>query len=277
MYKTILVHLNDERRAASLLAPALDLARRANAHVIGLHVYPGIVMAPPLAMPYGTEVIGSVAQEERLESERLRWMFEEATRNQTLVPEWREVKATHADLAGIVIEHAMAADIVVAGQADPGWDLAPVLDFPERIALEGGRPTLVVPYAGTYPSVGRRIMVAWNGRRESARATFDALPLLRAAEAVTLLSVASGSGTPYDAGDLEIAAALARHDVKVTTHRTTAPETSIGSEILNRVADHGSDLLVMGAYGHSRLRELIFGGVTREISEHMTVPTLLSH
>ncbi len=278
MYKTILVHLNDSRRADRILAPALDLARRYSAHLIALHVFPGIVLTPPVAMPYGGSVVGAAVAGEREESDKIRAIFDEATRGQTLVPEWRELKATHADLGALVLEHTRAADLVVAGQADPEWDLSPVLDFPERLAMSSGRPVLVVPHAGVFRSVGQRVTVAWAGRRESARAVFDALPLLVEAENVQILSIAHKDEKIGDqAPDTEIAAALARHGVKVATRRSEAIATSVSDEILNRVSDDNSDLLVMGAYGHSRLREFVFGGVTREITRHMTVPTLLSH
>jgi nucleotide-binding universal stress UspA family protein len=145
------------------------------------------------------------------------------------------------------------------------------------MALESGRPVLVVPRVGTYTSIGERILVAWNGKRESARATFDAMPLLSQASSVKVLTIEPAQAEEGTLPDTEIAASLARHGVKVTSARTIAPETSVADEILNRVSDDSADLLVMGAYGHSRFRELVFGGVTRGIAQQMTVPTLLSH
>ena len=278
MYKTILVHLNDERRANGLLAAALSVARRFNAHVIGLYVYPAMPTLPPVAVPYGGEVLKGLVTAAREEADRIRVLFDKATAAQTVVPEWRSVKASHADLAAVVMEHARAADLVVASQSDPEWDMSPVLDFPERLALECGRPVLIVPRVGSYTRIGERVTVAWSGKREAARAVFDAVPLMKGAKNVRILSVETAKSAAETAlPDTEIAAALARHDIKVTSQRTVAPETSVADEILNRVADDGSDLLVMGAYGHSRFRELVFGGVTRGITRHMTVPTLLSH
>ena len=135
---------------------------------------------------------------------------------------------------------------------------------------------LVVPYAGRYREIARNAVIAWKPTRESARAVFDALPLLTSAESVQLLEVKQ---SPEDGSitDMPIAAALARHGIKVTLRSMLAPDISVGDEILSRLADQGADLLVMGAYGHSRMREPIFGGVTRHIARHMTVPTLWSH
>ena len=187
-YKTILVHLNDKRRAEAVLGPAIHLARRYNAHLIGLHVYASMP-APPIAMAYGAQVLGSVVAAERKEAELIAAAFAAATANQPFVAEWRSLKVPHVDLAGVVMDHGRAADLIVAGQTDPDWDLSPLMDFPERLALESGRPVLVVPYAGRFGEIGRNVVIAWKAGRESARAVFDALPILEQAEKVHILEV----------------------------------------------------------------------------------------
>jgi nucleotide-binding universal stress UspA family protein len=276
-YKTIVVHLNDPRRAEALLEPAVRLAARSNAHLVGLHVFAS-VPAPPVAVPYSGQVLGSIVAAERKQSEDLAATFARMTAGQSIVAEWRAVKVPHVDLAAVVMEHGRAADLIVAGQTDPDWDLSPLLDFPERLALESGRPVLVVPYIGRYPEVGRNVVVAWKSGREAARATFDALPFLLAAETVQILEIKErGDDRPALTTDTSIAAALSRHGIKPTVRTSVAGEISVGDEVLSRIADMGADLLVMGAYGHSRMREMVFGGVTRHIARHMTVPTLFSH
>ena len=277
-YKTILVHLNDKRRAETVLGPAIHLARRYNSHLIGMHVYASMP-APPVAMAYGAQVLGSIVAVEQKDTEAIAAIFKEATANQPFVAEWRALKLPHVDLAGAVMEHGRAVDLIVAGQTDPEWDLSPLLDFPERLALESGRPVLVVPYAGRFGEIGRTVVIAWKPSRESARAVFDALPLLQAAEQVYILEIQGRDATPATAlaPDTTIAASLARHGIKPAVHTSVAPDISVGDEILSRLCDLGADLLVMGAYGHSRMRELVFGGATRNIARHMTVPTLFSH
>jgi nucleotide-binding universal stress UspA family protein len=276
-YKTILVHLNDARRAEALLEPAIVLATRNNAHLIGMHVYASMP-APPVALPFGSQVLGSVAASERKDTEQIAAIFARMTAKQQFVAEWRALKVPHVDLAGVVMDHGRAADLIIAGQTDPDWDLSPLLDFPERLALESGRPVLVVPYVGRYPTIGRNIVIAWKPGRESARAVFDSLPLLEAAENVQILEIkARGEERTGLAPDTSIAAALGRHGIKPTVRSTVAADISVGDEILSRLADMGADLLVMGAYGHSRMREMVFGGATRHIARHMTVPTLFSH
>jgi nucleotide-binding universal stress UspA family protein len=184
----------------------------------------------------------------------------------------------HVDLADVVMERGRVADLIVAGQTDPEWDLSPLMDFPERLALESGRPVLVIPCAGRYATVGRRVVIAWKRSREAARAVFDALPLLREAEAVHILEIKDHAEDANTlARDTAIAAALGRHGIKPEVRTSTASDISVGDEILSRASDLDADLLVMGAYGHSRFRELVFGGATRHIARHMTLPTLLSH
>jgi nucleotide-binding universal stress UspA family protein len=275
-YKTILVHLNDNRRAEALLEPAIQLATRYNSHLFGLHAYASMP-APPVPMGYASSVLGSLVAQERKRGEEIAETFARMTAKGGFVPEWHLQKVPHVDLAPVVMGHGRAADLIIAGQTDPDWDLSPLLDFPERLALEGGRPVLVVPYAGRYPRVGRNVVIAWKAGRESARAVFDALPLLQGAENVHILEITDRSDASTLGPDTSIAASLARHGIKPTIRTSVASDNSVGDEILSRLSDLDADLLVMGAYGHSRMRELVFGGVTRHIARHMTVPTLFSH
>jgi nucleotide-binding universal stress UspA family protein len=274
-YKTILVHLNDSRRAEKVLEPAAQLAARFNAHLIGLHVCSAVPASP---IPMASSALGSIVAAERKNSEAIADTFKRMTTGKPYVAEWQLQKVSHLDLATVVMERGRAANLIVAGQTDPEWDLSPVMDFPEHLVLESGRPVLVIPYAGRYSTIGRRVVVAWKAARESARAIFDALPLLLGAETVHILDVRE---RPDDVSTLapgtSIAAALARHGIKPEVRTSIASELSVGDEILSRAADLDADLLVMGAYGHSRFRELVFGGTTRHIARHMTLPTLLSH
>jgi nucleotide-binding universal stress UspA family protein len=274
-YKTILVHLNDHRRAEAVLEPAAQLATSFNSHLIGLHVYAAVPASP---IPMASSVLGPIVAAERKNSELIADAFQRLTEKRQFVAEWQFQKVPHVDLASLVMERGRAADLIVAGQTDPEWELSPLLDFPERLALESGRPVLVIPYAGRYPSLGRRVVIAWKSGRESARATFDALPLLQSADSVHILEIRQrGDDASTLAPDTSIAAALARHGIKPEVRTSIASDISVGDEILSRAADLSADLLVMGAYGHSRFRELVFGGATRHIAKHMTLPTLFSH
>jgi nucleotide-binding universal stress UspA family protein len=274
-YKTILVYLNDSRRAEAILEPAVYLAARNNAHLIGLHVFAS-VPAPPVPMPYGADIVKAVAAAQQKETDEIAATFARMTAGRQLVAEWRAEKGPRVDPTSIVLEHCRTADLVVTGQSDPDWEATPLTDIAEHLALSSGRPVLVIPYVGRYPTLGRNIVVSWKASREAARAVFDALPLLSQAEQVQILEIGEGNGNGKSV-DSTIALTLARHGIKPSVRTSVAGEISVGDEILSRLSDLGADLLVMGAYGHSRMRELVFGGVTRHVSRHMTVPTLFSH
>jgi nucleotide-binding universal stress UspA family protein len=144
--------------------------------------------------------------------------------------------------------------------------------------MESGRPVLVVPNAGTFDRVGASAVVAWNGSREAARAAFDALPFMKEAREVEILCIDVSDSYDQDASvaGAEIAAALARHDITVSFTAQRSDGVAHGDVIANHLADSGTDLLVMGAYGQSRLKEFIFGGATSRLLKSMPVPTLMS-
>jgi nucleotide-binding universal stress UspA family protein len=145
--------------------------------------------------------------------------------------------------------------------------------------MEAGRPVLIVPNAGVHSRVGERALVAWNGRREAARAVFDALPILRGASDVKVVWVnpQSERERAEDIPAADICTALARHGVKCEATEQVAPRGGVGETLLARAREMGADLLVMGCYGHARLREFVFGGASRHVLGHMPIPVLMSH
>jgi nucleotide-binding universal stress UspA family protein len=276
-FKTILLHVNDERRVASLVTAAAQIAEKFESHVIGLYVLPPVPTYGATAM--GAGLIKSGLDAFRKEADRVKAAFEEAAKAHPIVAEWRVAEDRQRGVAETVMDHGRAADLIIAGQRDPEFDFSALLDVPERLAIESGRPLLVVPRIGIQSALGSRITVAWNGRREAARATFDALPLLKTAKNVRIVWV-NPQADQQRAADLptaEIAATLARHGVNCEAATTAAPDIGVGDAILSGLCDDGTDLLVMGAYGHSRFREMVFGGATQHIMRHMTIPVLLSH
>lgn len=276
-YKTILLHVNDERRVAGLVDAAAHLATRHEAHLIGLFVMPPLPAYGAVSIGAGIVKGGLTAF--RDEAQRVRIAFEEACKGRPFVSEWRLVEHPAHSVAEVVTQHGRACDLIMASQRDRDWAFATLMDEPERIALESGRPVLIVPHAGRFTTFGRRVTVAWNGRREAARAVFDALPLLVAADNVRVLWVNPRQGRQGE-GDVpaaDLGATLARHGVKCEVATAQSSDSNVGETLLSGLVDDGSDLLVMGAYGHTRFRELIFGGATRDILEHMTVPVLMSH
>ncbi len=276
-YKTILLHLNDHRRVANLVDTATFLASREQAHLIGLFVMPPVKVFGSTG--YGTGLIKGYLQAIRAEAEKIRDAFEAACRGRSFASEWRVIDTDYRSVADAVIDRGRAVDLIIASQRDPEANLGLMIDEPERLAIESGRPVLLVPYAGTFATIGKRVLVAWNGRREASRATFDALPFLKTADRVRILWI-NPQDELHPVGDLptaEIAAALARHGVKCEAVATVARDLDVANTLLSSAADDSADLMVMGAYGHSRIREFVLGGATRDILAHMTVPVLMSH
>jgi nucleotide-binding universal stress UspA family protein len=274
-YKTILVHINDERRVKGLIDAATQIGQQWDAHVIALYVMPPIPTYGPTA--FGVGFIEAGLKAFRDEADRVRKAFEEASRGRPIVPEWRLVEPNERTVADCVIDHARQCDLIIVGQRDPSFDFSSVLDVPERVVVESGRPVLLIPNAGTFPTIGKRVTVAWNMGREAARAVFDALPFLQTAERVRIVSVNPKRGVEGDLPGAEIGATLARHGIKCEVSTAVSREIDVGDVLLSGLTDDAADLLVMGAWGHSRMREFVFGGATRLILEHMTTPVLMSH
>lgn len=276
-YKTILVHCDASRTVGDRLATAADMAQRFEARLVGLHA-----REPFEVVSFVDGGMGVAALMEAYEAgcetaeKTARSAYDKATKGRNFPAEWRVVEAFSDDALAV---SARYADLLVLGQADPDDPAGSRNDLPEAMAFATGRPVLVVPKIGTLSSVGKTVMLCWNASRESARAAADALPFLRAAEKVIVLVVdpavsADGHGPEPGA---DVAAWLARHGVKVTVQRDVAADAQVGEVILSRAADHGVDLIVMGIYGHSRLREMVLGGVSRTLLSSMTVPVLMSH
>jgi nucleotide-binding universal stress UspA family protein len=279
-YKDLLLVLDSDAAARGRIDLAAALAARFAAHLVGL--YPLPAPEPPRHFGYYDPALldpffHELRDKAREAAEEQREAFEQVTRLRGVTAEWRLVpEGAEADAA----LHARYADLTVLGQLDPDRPAAETIrPRPEHVMLASGRPILVVPYAGDFAAVGQRALIGWDASREAARAVNDALPLLMAAETVTVLTIDAREG-PDGHGEVpgaDISLHLARHGVKVAVERTVSAGLPIGDVLLSRAADLGADLLVMGAYGHSRARELLLGGATRSVLQSMTLPVLMSH
>lgn len=284
-YKTILVHINDERRLPGLLRAAVVMAESQHAHLIGLSVIPPVIIPAPsdiaIAIP---SMIEAHRDAYRLQDARMKVAFDQATQVQaapgSFTAEWRSLDAYHlASAVQMVMPLARAADLVIASQADPNWENTVMLDFADMLATDSGRPVLVIPNEPRAPFAAKRILVGWNGRREATRAVFDAIPLLKRAEDVKVLWIdpQDDTGTAGDLPAADLCAALARHGVKCEETASVSPKLSAGETLLFETTKFGWDMLVMGCYGHSRMREFILGGASRHVLSSMTVPVFMSH
>ncbi|MDQ1079977.1 universal stress protein [Pseudoroseomonas cervicalis] len=277
--KDILLHLDSSEASAERLRLAAMLARRHEAHLTGLFVIdlPWPVFAGDGAATAALSAAMRRARETaEVQAAQAEAAFRETLRREGLQGEWRRPEG---DTAAVVALHARYADLVVLGQPQPGG-AAPMAGLVLGEALFGsGRPLLVVPYAGRFEALGREVLVGWNASAQASRALHDALPLLQAAARISILSVNPERGPDAHGAEpgADIARHLARHGLSVTAEQLVTPEIAEADTLLNRAAELGADLLVLGGYGHSRLRELVLGGVTRRLLREMTVPVLLSH
>ncbi len=277
--KTIAVSLVDIERQDAVMSAAFSLAATHDAHLLGVYAVPSsnVIAVPASFGAMSADMSNSQYFEDRLEDVKAR--FEDAARKHDVRAEWRRVDGDTGLLSSAMLKHAPYADLIVAGQVNDSTSNTIESDFVERLLLESGRPVLVIPNMGEFKSVGTNVIVGWNATREAMRAAFDAIPVMRHAKRVELLW-ANARDEPEVAGDLpgaELAAVLARHDIKVLARSISATDLAPADALLNEAANIAADLIVIGAYGHSRLREFVFGGVTKSLLQTMTAPVLMSH
>ena len=281
--RNILVQIDRDECNTARIALSVNLAEKHGAHLIGLFTYANLSAAYPYAEGYfarDPHAEGHFAREwwrrheetTRETAAELRAEFEQRAGRAGVSHEWRmEEERGHAHL----VTQARYADFVVIGQSARGQvENGRRHNLAEEVVMASGSPTIVVPYTGRFNEAIERVVIAWNGSRESSRAVRDAMPILRSVDEVIVFGVDPDSDHLPGA---DIASHLARHGVRTEVKHTVAGDIEVGDAILNAVADHAADLLVMGAYGHTRLREFVLGGATRHILRHMTAPTLLTH
>jgi nucleotide-binding universal stress UspA family protein len=266
----ILVHIDNTPNCSARLDVAIRLAQRHKASLTGLYVIAHKYYEP---RQQGTVEAAAASAKQ---------LFDDRTTGSGVEALWHCVdwSVIGVSVAEIINHHAHYTDLVVVGQTLPGAaGKGFPADLPERLILGAGRPVLVVPYAGNFPNMGGRILVAWKAGRESTRAVNDALPLLKAARQVNLLAVNSSANYGDDSESLcaNICLHLSRHGVIANAEKILAATASVGDTLLNRAYEEGFDLLVMGAYAHTPQGTLVLGAVAKHLLKDMTVPVLMSH
>ncbi|KQW27432.1 universal stress protein [Rhizobium sp. Root274] len=277
-YRTLLAILDTPKNTRQVTDFAVALANQFQAHVIGAHAEAVAVvpLVAPMEIPDPVTVQALQDMAHR-ETEEVETLFREAARREGLSHEWRSFVTSSGFNSAALVDSARSSDLVIAAQGESGL-LSEARSELESFLFESGRPVLLIPHILTTPQPIRRVLIAWNGSREAARATFDALPFLLAAEEVEIFSVdaAETAAQTADMAGVEIAATLARHGIKVSVNSQQKSGLAPAMAIENRLSDGSIDLLVMGAYGNKRWWEMLFGGVTRTLLDSMTALTLLS-
>jgi len=267
--------MDNSARATARLNIAARLARQHDAHLVGLHALTQFTLPSYAIAEAGNSILDFQKRASKESAERAEAVFRNSVDTEGLTStEWRH---SFDDVLDAVALHARYADLIVLGQPDPSDDGGVTPEFPGLITLAAGRPVLMIPYVGKFETLGKRALVAWNASRESTRAVTDAIPLLRLADTVNVIAFNPRGAAHGQVPGADIGLFLARHGVPVEVSHYRAEDIDAGNQLLSRAADLGSDLIVMGAYGHSRVQEMVMGGVTRTILESMTVPVIMSH
>ncbi len=276
--KTILVYLPSEKNAAATLGPVLNIASARNAHVVGLHLTADLPVYGEFPAEVSQEVIDRLQKAGNDAAAAAKRAFEETFKSSSVTHEWRGFIASYVMGADLIAQQGRSVDLIVCGkpseEVPDAWS-----DFAETALMRSGRPVLIVPPDTSIKQIGNHAVIAWNDTREAARAVFDSIDLIRDAASVRVVTciqneteraAAEAYGTP-------LVATLGRHGIHATFEVSYATGSATGEVILCKLVDQGCDLLVMGGYSRSRFREMIFGGVSRDILRDTRVPTLVSH
>jgi nucleotide-binding universal stress UspA family protein len=276
MLKDIIVNLTVDAAHDVAADFAISVGREFQAHVSGI----GFAYEPVIPGSVFGSMAVELVQAQRRELERAAQAavtyFDEGARRVGVSADSRLVTLSLAEASNTFGRLARRFDLSVVAQAEP--DKLPGRELVIEAALfESGRPVLVVPYIQSGGLKLDRVMVAWDGSRNAARAVADAMPLLARAKAVEVVVVAGEPGKSDELPGADIARHLARHGLKVNLQKIVSPDVDVANTLLSHAADAGTDFIVMGGYGHSRLREFVLGGATRGVLSSMTVPVLMSH
>jgi nucleotide-binding universal stress UspA family protein len=266
--KDLMVHLDQSERTSSRLALAVSLARRYQARLTGVFGQLAHSQQIGVVTSWPTPEYAAAAQASKE-------AFEAAT---TGLPgaEWHDInRGSETELVRRVTERAHHADLVVMGQYDDQAKSVVPPDLTEEVVLHSGRPVLVIPYIGNFSHIAVKPLVAWSNSREAARALNDALPLMEGCEKATVMTFAANGDEARHACD-HVIKHLASHGIRAESQAATVNDVGIMDMLLNATTDLGTDLLVMGAHGHSALPFMGRGAGTRYILRHMTVPVLMS-
>jgi nucleotide-binding universal stress UspA family protein len=276
MIKDLVVNLTLEAARDPATDFAISIAAAFEAHIAAIAFAFDPVVTPAVLDGLSSTWVDAQREESRAAAKAAIDRFEAAARRDGLSAEHRMFETSLGEAISLFGRIARRFDLSVVKQEEPdrpnGDDL-----IVEAALFQSGRPTVIVPYIQKAPLKLDRILVAWDGSHGAARAIGDAMPFLRRAKAVDIVMVTTGDTKKDEVPGVEIGQHLARHGLKVDVRQLVAEGIDVANTILSYAADNAVDFMVMGGYGHSRLREFVLGGATRSILQTMTVPTLMAH
>ncbi len=275
--KTILACLTTKEHAPAVLRAAVPLASQHGAHLVGLHTLQAVNVHPGVSVHLTPDMFKALSSDQREEADAIRSIFDDHTKNQDFVSEYRVVQAHSHRASDDMIESARAADLVIMPRGDPDVDRHDQKRAQGDVIRQSGRPVIVVPNDFDGPTIGSNIVVGWSDTREAARAAHDMLPLTSDCARITLLRVRkSTSDEMMDADLLDLSTALARHGHKVEVRHTDTAGTGIADVLLKTAFETGADLIVTGAFGHSNAYDFVIGATTSALLRSANSPVLFS-
>jgi nucleotide-binding universal stress UspA family protein len=278
-YKTVLASLNEIGRLPQVIAAAAALGRALDGHVSGLYVVPAVQVYPSVGFEAAPQVFEGNRTYFKDNAAKVRSTFEDTMRREALSFDFHQIDARTPLIADDTVTFGRCADVIVVSATNPGEVTGVERDFVEQVIMAAGRPVIVLPFKDKAHLDFGEVVIGWDGGREAARAVHDALPLLKLAGKVRIVRVDPQKDPNLRASvpGADLAEALARHGIAAETQGYPTDGQDEGQALLRCAEDCGAGLIVMGAYGHSRLTEFIFGGATRFVLTRLNRPVLLSH
>ena len=276
MIKDIVVNLSVGERAGPAGDYAVSIAETFDAHLAGIAFRYDPIVPVSGAGYIPADVIETQERDNAAAAQAALDRFSAATKREGISAEPLTLSASYAGVGEQFGRIARRFDLSIVGQAEPETSGVEEIII-EAALFESGRPVIIVPYIQKGPLKLDRVMACWDGSRAATRAIADAMPLLKRAGGLELVIVANERGKSDEIAGADMGTHLARHGLNVEVKRTVLGDIDVADVILSHAADAGTDFIVMGGYGHSRLREFVLGGVTRSILQSMTAPVLMSH
>ena len=274
---TILVCLTTQHHAETLMKLAVPLARKHNAHLIGVHTLEALVVYPGIAMHIPAPAFESFNKSQAEEAEAIRGIFDTHTKNEDFPSEWRLLKAQSTLATDRMVESARTVDLVIMSHEDDEIERYDQRNARRTVIRESGRPVIVVPLGYEGPTVGENILLGWSNTREAARASHDLLTVADEGGAVCILQVGAAPKAELASPDtIELANMYARHGLQVSLEQREGAAQSV-AEVINQTAfEKGADLIVVGAFGHSKAYDFVVGAATYDLLDKAKCPVMFS-
>jgi len=273
-YKNILIHLDHSSGCRNRLEAAFDLARRFDAQVTGLFVVPNYIVPSYVEAQISVDLITDVTEKAMARASEILADYQNLAKDAGVDMQGHVIEG---QLIPILREHSKYSDLLVLGQDHPEDPDNASYGLADALLFEGACACLVVPHSGKLAAPGNRVLLTWNASRESAHALRAAMPLLSEAETVVVLSSEPDDDDDDLARGHPHALELESHGIEAVSSGISDPDVSPTDAIIGQAVEMNADLIVMGAYGHARLREIILGGVTRDLLKRSCLPLLMAH